>query len=173
VDLSAIAARALVAESRFFGDTVVLDAALRRNLPLVVADPECVESLVSRLVSRGNEAIGTAWGTITVWTGILGEGAGPLYSGDLMRGLPPGHWVYLEVHDSGGQPGGTGTGIVTEPFLSTRSPGHVTRYAEAESLLQAQGAQIRLESSYVDGTSVVLLFPFASEDSGWQAAAGG
>jgi PAS domain S-box-containing protein len=168
VDLSAIATRALVAEQPFLGDTVFLDAALGRGLPLVLADPDCVELLVSRLVSRGNEAIGPAWGTITVWTGILGEGEGPIYSGNLMRDLPPGHWVFLEVHDTGGQPDGTGSGIVTEPFLSTRSSGHATRYAEAESRLRTQGAQIRMESSYVDGTSVVLLFPFASEDSGWQ-----
>ena len=170
VDLSEIAARAVRAERPFVGDTVIFDAQLPAGLPLVVADPERLFGLVARLVSRGNEAIGVGWGTITLWTGILGEDDGPLQGGaDLLRTLPPGHWVFLEVHDTGGLTSGTGAGPVTEPFLSTRFSGHSVRYAEAEQLLRAQGAELRLQSSYVDGTSVVMLFPFASEDSGWRA----
>ena len=80
--------------------------------------------------------------------------------------------MFLEVHDTGSHPGGNGSSRVTEPFLTTRSPGHAIRYAEAESRLRAQGAELRMESDFVDGTSVVLLFPFAGDDSGWLAGQG-
>jgi PAS domain S-box-containing protein len=172
VDLSAVAARGAISEQPFLGETITLDAQLDPSLPPVLADRDCIESLVARLVSRGNESIGGAWGTITIWTGILGDDDGPLYTGNLIRELPPGHWAFLEVHDSGGLPGGQGNGRVREPFLSTRFSGHCVRYAEAEAWLRGQGAELRMESSYVDGTSVVMLFPFASEDSGWQVGAG-
>lgn len=169
VDLSALAARAAAAQHPLLGDTVGLDLALVRGLPLVLADEEVVEGLVERLIARGDESIGTGWGTVTVWTGVLGDGEGPIYGDDLWRGLPEGHWVFLEVHDTGGQPGGSPRSLVTEPFLTTRCPGHAMRCAEAESRLRTQGAELRLESDFVDGTSVVLLFPFATEDTGWLA----
>lgn len=165
VDLSAVAARALHAQLPFPADTVLLDAVLERGLPLVLADAAGIESLLARLVSRANEAIGSAWGTVTVWTGILGEGEGPLHRRDLLSDLPRGHWAFLEVHDTGGQPGGTGHERVTEPFLCTGGAGPAVRVADARSRLAAQGAQLRIDSDYVDGTSVVMLFPFACDDS--------
>ncbi len=169
VDLSSLAARAVVGQQALVGDTVGLDVELARGLPLVLADEEGVEALVARLIARGSEAIGGGWGTVTVWTGILGDSLGPIHSRNLWPGLPEGHWLFLEVHDTGSQPGGNGSSRVTEPFLTTRSPGHAMRYAEAESRLRAQGAELRMESDFVDGTSVVLLFPVATDDSGWLA----
>lgn len=167
VDLNSLAARVAASQRAALGETVFLDLALAAGLPLVLADEEVVEPLLARLIARGNEAIGEGWGTLTLWTGILGNSEGPIHGANLLRGLPVSHWVFLEVHDTGGQPGGTGAGPVTEPFLTPRSPGRAIRYAEAEACLRAQGAELRIESDFVDGTSVVLLFPFATEDSGW------
>jgi PAS domain S-box-containing protein len=167
VDLSALAARVAARHREKLAFTVDVDLALDESLPLVLADPEKVESLVERRVANALEAIGDAWGTITVWTGILGVSEGPLYAENLWRTLPPGQWAFLEVHDTGGRPGGVARAAVREPFLSARFPGHAVRFVEAEECLRAQGAEVRLESSLPDGTSVVFLFPYANEDSGW------
>ena len=169
VDLSQLAAKVARQSRSAVGETVVFDCELARGLPLVLADPEKIERLVARRIAHGAEQIGAEWGAITLWTGILGAGLGPLHAGNLWRGLPPGQWVFLEVHDTGASPAGRAVGPVTEPFLSTRSPGHAIRFAEAESWLRGQGGELRLESSVPDGTSVVLLLPFAAEDSGWHS----
>ena len=168
VDLSELAAKVALRSREAIGDTVEFDCELERGLPLVLADPQKIEALVARRIAHGIEQIGEGWGTITLWTGILGASQGPLYGGNLWRGLPPGQWVFLEIHDSGGRPAGKAIAPVTEPFLSTRTSGHAIRSAEAEAWLRGQGGELRLKSSVPDGTSVVLLFPYASEDSGWQ-----
>ena len=56
-----------------------------------------------------------------------------------------------------------GTGETHTASAATKAPA-----AEAEACLREQGGELRVESSVPDGTSAVLLFPFAAEDSGWQ-----
>ena len=91
VDLSSLAARAAAGQQALLGGTVGLDVELVRGLPLVLAEEEGVEALVARLIARGNEAIGGGWGTVTVWTGVLGDSLGPIHSCNLWPGLPAGH----------------------------------------------------------------------------------
>ncbi len=168
VDLSAVAARAMRRQRDALMDTVDFDPCLEPALPLVLADPQRVESLIDRAIARARESIGAGWGTITLWTGILGQGDGPIHAANLWQGLPPGQWVFLEIHDTGGRPSGTAVAPVREPFLTASLPAPAVRYADAEAGVRAMGGELRLESSLPDGTSVVLLFPFANEDSGWQ-----
>ena len=76
-----------------------------------------------------------------------------------------GRGAWLEVHDSGGFPSGSAFRKVTEPFLCTAFPGDAVRFATAETQIRRQGGEIRVESCSIDGTSVILLFPFSSGDS--------
>jgi PAS domain S-box-containing protein len=168
VDLSALASRVIFRHRGDLSPTAEFDVELDQGLPLVLADVAKVEGLLARRLVHGVESIGDGWGTITVWTGILGSSGGPLFSGNLWCGLPPGQWVFLEVHDTGGGSSGAATNPVSEPFLTTRRPGHALRYAEAQQWMREQGGELRMESAIYDGTSVVLLFPYAAEDSGWQ-----
>jgi PAS domain S-box-containing protein len=168
VDLSDLAERVALRERARLTETVEIDADLARGLPLVLADPEKIESLVARRIAHGIESIGGGWGTVTLWTGILGEGRGPLFDGNLWQGLPPGQWVFLEIHDTGGHPDGIHHVGVTEPFLSTGFEGYALRFEDARACVREQGGELRMQSSPVDGTSVVMLFPYATEDSGWQ-----
>ncbi len=167
VDLSELVTRVALRERGRLTDRAALDFDLDRGLPPVLADVAKIEALVARRIAHGIESLGEAWGTITAWTGILGSGSGPLYGGDLSRELPPGHWAFLEIHDSGGHPDGVHHTGVSEPFLSTVYSGRAIRYAEAEAWLREQGGELRMQSSPVEGTSVVMLFPYATEDSGW------
>jgi PAS domain S-box-containing protein len=139
---------------------------LEPDLPVVLADASILTDLAERLFCRAVESIGRGWGTITIWTGVLGAGVGPIFCGDLQRSLPAGHYAFLEVHDTGGASSGTAADL-TEPFLSAQHPRHAIRYETAELLVRAQGGELRMQSLAATGTSVVLLFPFASEPSGW------
>ena len=167
VDLSGLVRRVAERERGRLTDTVAIDLDLDPSLPLVLADVDKIEGLVARRLAHGIESIGQGWGTVTLWTGILGQGKGPLFEGNLWDGLPPGQWVFLEIHDTGGHPDGLYHKPVTEPFLSTGFAGHALRADEALASVREQGGEMRIESSPIDGTSVVLLFPYAAEDSGW------
>ncbi len=167
IDLSSFAAEVAVRHQDVLTDMIDYDVELVDDVPLVVADEVLLADMVGRLIRRAAADIGGGWGTITLWTGILGDGLGPIFAGNLLRTLGEGHWAFLEVHDTGGQSSSTSVACVTEPFLVPHSSASALRYATAERLVRSQGGALRLESSYPGGTSVVFLFPFASEDSGW------
>ncbi len=166
-DLSALAADVCDRHAALLGPMIDCELELAPDLPFVVADGALLADLADRLVSRAIESIASGWGTITIWTGVLGEGLGPIFAGDLRSDLPAGHYAFLEVHDTGGASSSTTATAVAEPFLSSRHARHAITYATAELLVRAQGGELRIESCRATGTSVVLLFPFASEDSGW------
>jgi PAS domain S-box-containing protein len=167
LDLSELALRVARDQLHQLGDMIEFDFVLPANLPLVLADDALVERFTSLLVARAVEGIGQGWGTITLSTGVLGSGPGPIFRGEFRPHLPEGHWAFLEVHDTGCFPSGAAWSFVTEPFLSTRFPADALRFAPAQERLRAQSGELRVESAPVAGTSVLLLLPFAGEDSGW------
>jgi PAS domain S-box-containing protein len=167
LDLSELAVRVARNQLHQLGDMIEFDFALPANLPLVLADDALVERFASLLVARAVEGIGEGWGTITLSTGVLGSGLGPIFRGEFRPHLAEGHWAFLEVHDTGCFPSGAAWSFVTEPFLSTHFPADALRFAPAQDQLRAQGGELRVESSPVAGTSVLLLLPFAGDDSGW------
>ena len=167
VDLSSLAAEVAARQHDLLTDMIDYDVELADDVPLIVADELLLDDMVARLIRRAVGDIGEGWGTITLWTGILGDGLGPIFEGNLLRALGEGHWAFLEVHDTGGQSSSTSIARVTEPFLMPHSPTSELRYSIAERLVRSQGGALRLESTHAGGTSVVFLFPFASEDSGW------
>jgi len=167
VDLSEVALQVARRQLGQLTDMVDFDFDLPANLPPVLADEAILERFVSLLIARGIEDIADGWGTLTLSSGILGSGAAPIYAGHFEPPLPDGHWAYLEVHDTGCFPSGGVWSKVTEPFLSTRFPADALRFNAAQDLLRAQSGELRVESSPITGTSVMLLLPFAAENSGW------
>ena len=58
---------------------------------------------------------------------------------------------------------GSQRAVTTEPFLSPHFPRHAIHYTTAELLVRNLGGELRLESSWADGTSVVMLLPFCGD----------
>ena len=166
-DLAEVAIRVAREQYGQLGDKVEFDFDLPANLPLVLADEAMVERFTSLLIARGVENIADGWGTITLGAGVLGSSSAPLFSGHFEPPLPDGHWAFLEVHDTGCFASGAVWSSVTEPFLSTRHPSDALRLHAAQDQIRAQSGELRVESSPIRGTSVMLLFPFAAENSGW------
>ncbi len=161
IDLNDLAAEVARAQAGALGERASFDFALVPELPPVVADRSLIAGLVDRLVCRAGEVIESQWGTITLSTGVLGTRGDALYSGDLLAELPRGHWVFLEVHDSGPSTNAVARQRISEPFLSTAFPRHAISSMTAHLLMHHHGGEIRMESEPWSGTSVVLLFPFA------------
>ena len=167
LDLSALAAGVGSRCGSRLGPMIDCELELEPDLPVVLADASILRDLADRLFCRAIGAIGSGWGSITIWTGVLGAAVGPIFTGPLRWSLPAGHYAFLEIHDTGGVSSGTAATEVTEPFLCVQHPRHAIPYARASLLVRAQGGELRMQSSWATGTSVVLLFPFASEPSGW------
>ncbi len=164
IDLSVLAARAAQAHESVLGPCADLDLGLAEDLPLVLADPSLVGGLIERLICRAAVDVGEGWGTVSVSTGVLGARPGPLFTGDLFQGLRGGHYAFVEVHDTGGGPRGSQRTVTTEPFLSSHFPRHAIRYTTVELLVRNLGGELRLESSWADGTFVVMLLPFCGNE---------
>jgi PAS domain S-box-containing protein len=162
VDLSTLALEMARLHMDVLGPMTDYDLALAEDIPSILANESLLEGLIGRLICRAAESMRRGWGALSLSTGLLGDGEGPLYRGNPFRGLPHGQYAYLEVHDTGSSPGTGAHQVVEEPFLSSRFPGYSMRIATARLLLQNQGGEIRLQSSVWDGTSVVLLLPYCS-----------
>ncbi len=160
IDLSVLAARMAREHEAVLGPCTDYDLYLAESLPLVLADPSLIEDLVGRLICRGAESIGDGWGTLTIWTGILGVQFGPVFEADLFEGLPPGHYAFLEIHDTGGEPDGNAAGEISQPFSSPHFSQHTIPFDTARLLIRNLGGELRMQSSRSWGTSVVLLLPF-------------
>lgn len=164
IDLGVLALQAARACGSARGPCTDIDLVLAEDLPLVLADASLVEGLIERLICRAAVDVGEGWGTVSIATGVLGARPGPLFTGDLFRGLRGGHYVFVEVHDTGAGPSGSYRAATTEPFLSPHFPRHAIRYTTAELLVRNLGGELRLESSWALGTSVVILLPFCGAE---------
>ncbi len=120
-----------------------LDVDLPERLPWVGLDSGAVREILDELLDDATHAIGDEWGTVSVSTGIARHDvpfASPTYPRDcLLRGLAPGLYVFVEVHDTG-------------------APRSVDLFV-ARRLMRAQGGALRVDSDPGLGTRVILLFP--------------
>ena len=164
IDLSVLAARAAQTHASVRGPCTDIDLELAEDLPLVLADASLIEGLIGRLICRAAVDVGEGWGNVSVSTGVLGSRPGPLFIGDLFRGLPRGNYAFVEVHDTGGGSSGSRRAATTEPFLSPHFPRHAIHHTTAELLIRNLGGVLRLESSWGLGTSVVMLLPFCGDE---------
>jgi signal transduction histidine kinase len=74
---------------------------LRRDLPLVEADPTQIRQVVMNLITNASEAIGNEPGDVTLGTGSMQVGRAKLAESYTHDDLPPGEYVFVEVADSG------------------------------------------------------------------------
>ena len=163
IDLSELALTLARAHIDSLNPMTAYDLWLGEDLPLVLAAPLLLDSLVGRLIRRAAACMRGGWGTLSISTGLLGDDDATIYSGNLYRGLPHAQFAYLEVHDTGNAPSGGDHRAISEPFLTKHYPGELLRLETARRLLARQGGEIRLASSPCFGTSVVLLLPYSIE----------
>ena len=163
IDLSELARTLTRAHVDSLHPMTSYDLWLGKDLPFVLADPSLLDGLVGRLICRAAASMRGGWGTLSVSTGLLGNDAVTIYSGNLYRGLPHAQYAYLEVHDTGNAPSGGDQRAIEEPFLTNHYPDEPLRLATARRLLGRHGGEIRLASSSWFGTSVVLLLPYSVE----------
>jgi PAS domain S-box-containing protein len=129
------------------------------SLPAVEADLGQMQQVIMNLILNAAEAIDEQPGTITIVTDRQTVTADDTYWQNTGTPLEPGHYVTLEVHDTGnGMDADTMTQIF-DPFYTTKATGRGLGLAAVLGVVQGHGGGIRVYSEVGQGTTFKLLFP--------------
>jgi two-component system cell cycle sensor histidine kinase/response regulator CckA len=140
---------------------VQLRLELKQDLPPVSADIAQVQQIVMNLVINGAEAIGDQRGTVLVTTGRQNIDEFYVQSLFSSEGIASGHYVYLEVHDTGcGMDEATKMRIF-DPFFTTKFTGRGLGLAAVMGIVRGHKGAIKVYSSPGKGTTFKVFFPAA------------
>ena len=136
-----------------------LETDLGRDLPNVRVNSAQLRQIVMNLVTNASEAIGDRDGVISVKTRCVTVGRDS--AGVSWEHWGTGHYLRLEVSDTGcGIPVET-QARVFDPFFTTKSAGRGLGLAVVHGIVEGLGGMIRLESEPGKGTKFQILLPCA------------
>ncbi|MHB1306519.1 MAG: PAS domain-containing hybrid sensor histidine kinase/response regulator, partial [Limisphaerales bacterium] len=129
------------------------------SLPAIRADAAQLRQLIMNLVINASEAIGDRSGVIAVSVGAMDCDVDYLADTWLSDNLAAGHYVYVEVAD-------TGCGIdksklpnIFDPFYSTKFTGRGLGLAAVLGIVRGHHGAIKVYSEVGRGTTFKALFP--------------
>lgn len=129
------------------------------DLPPIVADPGQLRQVVVNLVTNASEALGEAGGTITVSTGTCHADREFLASTYVDDNLPAGHYVFIEVSDTGSGMDAEEQANLFDPFFSRKFTGGGLGLAAVLGVVRGHQGTIKVDSAPGQGTTVRVLLP--------------
>jgi len=135
---------------------------LAERLPAIEADVSQIRQVVMNLVINASEAMGEKAGTITVTTGARYCDASYLEKTRFAHDLRPGHYVYLEVADTGCGMDAATVDRIFDPFFTTKFTGRGLGLAAVLGIVRGHKGALDVHSEPRRGTTFTLLFPAAA-----------
>jgi chemotaxis methyl-accepting protein methylase/nitrogen-specific signal transduction histidine kinase/chemotaxis response regulator CheB len=135
---------------------------LERDLPLVLADRSQLHQIVDNLIKNAIEAIGAAEGSVLVRTGRLVLGRHKVTSGEERDKLPPGDYVFVEVHDTGSGMSAETQRRMFDPFFTTKFTGRGLGLAAVQGIVRQHHGAIEVRSVLGRGTTIRVLLAAGS-----------
>jgi PAS domain S-box-containing protein len=135
----------------------LITADLDPDLPAILASASQVRQIVMNLITNASDAIGDRDGVIRVSTKhvtLSGE-----WAAIPSRPLPNGHYVQLEVSDTGRGMSPETQANVFDPFFTTKSAGRGLGLAVVQGIVRSLGGSIHLASELDKGTTFQMLLP--------------
>jgi PAS domain S-box-containing protein len=152
VKLPQIAASALALLQSRRPSGVRLESRLDHDLPAIEADPGQINQVLMNLVTNAAEAI-DGRGDITVQARSEWLDAAALASFQQKRGAEPGHFVILQVQDSGLGIDAATIARIFDPFFSTKFTGRGLGLASVLGIVQRHRGALRVRTQPGQGTS--------------------
>ncbi len=150
---------------RALGETIDLRLSLAPNPGTVLADPAQLEAAITNLLVNARDAMPEG-GRLIITTENLRfhEDSGPDHAD-----VTPGHYVLIEVTDSGSGIGSENLYRVFEPFFTTKEgKGTGLGLSQVLGFIRQSGGHVRISSEVGSGTTVRLYLPVLA-DEGWTA----
>jgi PAS domain S-box-containing protein len=138
---------------------VALRYQLEPDLPLLMAEASQIQQVVMNLVTNASEAIGDEEGIVCIRTGTR-----TYEEADLRRDFPaqpvlPGHFVTLEVSDTGKGMSPEVMARIFEPFFTTKFTGRGLGLSAMQGIVRGHKGGIRVYSEEGKGTTFKLILP--------------
>jgi PAS domain S-box-containing protein len=140
--------------------SVVIRCNLHDNLPAVMADASQLRQVIVNLVTNSSEAIGDGAGVVTLTTGTLV--CDEAYFRTVVRDSAehaPGHYVFLEVADTGCGMTQANLDRIFDPFFTTKFTGRGLGLAAVMGIVRGHQGALKIQSETGKGTVLRVLFP--------------
>ena len=146
---------------------VQLRLQLNEELPGIDGDPGQLQQIVMNLVINGAEAIGPEGGTVLVRTLLQTVDEPYIATLAAQSGkLIPGHYVCLEVHDTGSGMSEETMAKIFDPFFTTKFAGRGLGLSAVLGIVNAHKGALKVYSQPGQGTTFKALFPVSSNPVG-------
>ena len=139
---------------------VVIKYNLSADLPSVMADATQMSQVVMNLITNASEAIAEASGVVTLTTGVMDCDDAYLQGavGDGGKHAA-GHYVYLEVSDTGCGMDPETMSRIFDPFFTTKFTGRGLGLAAVMGIVRGHRGAVRVYSEKGRGTTFKILLP--------------
>jgi signal transduction histidine kinase/CheY-like chemotaxis protein len=161
LDLNAVVATMQPMLGRLIGEDIMLVVGLAPALGCVKADPGQLEQVLLNLVVNARDAMPQG-GTLTIETTNVG---GDELVAHRHAGVPPGSYVRLAVHDTGGGMDAATRSHLFEPFFTTKAPGQGTGLglSTVYGIITQSGGHIEVDSEPAQGATFTIYLPRVEE----------
>jgi PAS domain S-box-containing protein len=129
------------------------------SVPFVEADATQIRQVIMNLIVNASEAIGDRDGLISISVGQTQCDARFLESCFGADGTKPGHFVYLDVVDTGWGMDKITLDRIFDPFFSTKFTGRGLGLAAVLGIMRGHHGAIWVQTEIGQGTTFRLLFP--------------
>jgi CheY-like chemotaxis protein len=138
---------------------VALNSEPGEGVPLVSADASQLRQVVMNLIINASEAIGDTRGTVTIRIGEAEVGQEIASRTFIGEDLPEGHYVSLEVADTGCGIEAAARSKLFDPFYSTKFAGRGLGLAAVLGIVRAHRGAIEVRSQVNQGSTFRILLP--------------
>ena len=135
---------------------------LRDNLPAINAEVAQIRQVIMNLIINASEAIGNRTGTLTLATGAQHWSRESLREMVAEDNLPEGHYVTIEVADTGVGMDDDMISKIFDPFFTTKATGRGLGLAALLGIVRAHRGAIKISSRPGSGTTFSVLLPAAT-----------
>ena len=136
---------------------------LSPELPAIEADASQMRQVIMNLAVNASEAIGDQKGDITIATGDMLCDAEYLTSAIFKAAPPEGHYVYLDVTDTGCGMDAATLSKIFDPFFTTKFQGRGLGLAAVMGIMRGHQGIIKVQSEPDQGTTFRILFPVSEK----------
>ena len=152
---------------------VTLHCELAPGLPPVKGDAAQVRQVIMNLITNASDAIGDKSGVITLSTGVRRLDQAYFARTYLQDGLPEGHYVFIDVADTGVGMDQSTIARIFDPFFTTKFTGRGLGLAAVLGIIRGHHGAIEIQSEPGKGAMFRVFFPCSDESSGASGPAPG